>query len=161
LLSPSRQRSLALTTIFAGLAFAADGASAQQSADIDGVRATSNSFYPALAKLDGGASMEKIWANKEYVTLAGPRNKSFVVGWDAIKKYWEDADKLFAERKASSTDSRIHVVGNLAWEVGREIGESKMKDGATRPINNLMTRIYEKIDGRWLIVSHHAQPVPQ
>ena len=154
-------RRSALITIFAGLVFAADGASAQQSADIDGIRATSNAFYQALAKLDGGASMEKIWANKEYVTLAGPRSKSFVVGWDAIKKYWEDADKLFAERKASLTEPRIHVVGNLAWEVGREIGETKTKDGTNRTVNHLLTRIYEKIDGRWLIVSHHAQPVPQ
>jgi ketosteroid isomerase-like protein len=151
----------ALITMVAGLALTTEGAAAQQSADTDGIKATSDAFYEALAKLDGGASMEKIWANKDYITFAGPRSKSFLVGWDALKKYWADTDKLFAERKASLTESRIHVVGNLAWEVGREIGQTKMKDGATRPVNHLLTRIYEKTDGRWLIVSHHVQPLPQ
>jgi ketosteroid isomerase-like protein len=95
------------------------------------------------------------------LTLAGPRSKSFTVGWDAVKKYWDNADKLFLERKASLSESHIHVNGNLAWEVGQEIGQAKMKDGATQPINFLVTRVYERIGGRWLIVSHHAQPIAQ
>src|SRR5262245_38623095 len=98
-------RRSALITIFAGLALPAASASAQQSTDIDRVKATSKEFYEALAKLDGGASMEKIWANKEYITFAGPRSKSFVVGWDALKRYWAETDKLFAERNASLTES--------------------------------------------------------
>jgi hypothetical protein len=36
-----------------------------------------------------------------------------------------------------------------------------MKDGGTPTIDYLMTRVYEKIDGRWLIVSHHVPPKPQ
>ena len=140
--------------------FSNHGATAQQS-DIDGVKATSNAFYSALAALDNGVSMEKIWAHTPDVTLAGPRSKSFTVGWDAVKKYWEDADKLFLERRASLSDSTLHVSGNVAWEVGRESGQSKMKDGNTIPINILVTRIYEKVGGRWVIVSHHAQNIPQ
>jgi ketosteroid isomerase-like protein len=132
-----------------------------QQADVEGVKATSNAFYSAIAALDNGLSMEKIWAQTPYVTLAGPRSKSFTVGWDAVKKYWDDADKLFLERKASLSESHIHVNGNLAWEVGQEIGQTKMKDGSTRPINFLVTRVHEKIGGRWLIVSHHAQPIAQ
>jgi ketosteroid isomerase-like protein len=126
-----------------------------------GVRATSNAFYSAIAALDNGVSMEKIWAQTSYVTLAGPRSKSFTVGWDAVKKYWDNADKLFLERKASLSESHIRVNGNLAWEVGQEIGQAKMKDGGTQPINFLVTRVYEKVDGRWLIVSHHAQSIAQ
>ena len=132
-----------------------------QQADVEGVKATSNAFYSAIAALDNGVSMEKIWAQTPYVTLAGPRSKSFTVGWDAVKKYWDNADKLFLERKASLSESHIHVNGNLAWEVGQEIGQAKMKDGATQPINFLVTRVYERIGGRWLIVSHHAQPIAQ
>ena len=56
------KRRSALIAMFAGLALAAAGAAAQQSTDIDGVKATSKAFYEALAKLDDGASMEKIWA---------------------------------------------------------------------------------------------------
>jgi ketosteroid isomerase-like protein len=157
----NRRNILSLSVITAlGLAFLPGNAVAQQS-DIDGVKAAGNAFYVALAALDNGASMEKIWAHTPYVTLAGPRSKSFIVGWDAIKKYWVDGDKLFVERKASLSESNIHVTGNLAWEVGRETGQVKMKDGSTAPVDYLVTRVYEKIDGRWLIVSHHVQPKPQ
>jgi ketosteroid isomerase-like protein len=157
----NRRNILSLSVITAlGVALLPGNTTAQQS-EIDGVKAASNAFYPALAALDNGASMEKIWAHTPYVTLAGPRSKSFIVGWDAIRKYWEDGDKLFVERKASLSDSHIHVTGNLAWEVGRETGQVKMKDGSTAPVDYLVTRVYEKIDGRWLIVSHHVQPKPQ
>jgi ketosteroid isomerase-like protein len=157
----NRRRILSLSVITAcGLALLPANTVAQQS-DMDGVKATSNAFYTALAALDGGVSMAKIWANTPYVTLAGPRAKSFMVGSNAVKQNWVDGDKLFAERKITLSDSHIHIVGNLAWEVGRETGQTKMKDGSTRAADNLVTRVYEKIGGRWLIVSHHAQPRPQ
>ena len=35
-----------------------------------------------------------------------------------------------------------------------------MKDGSTRKVDWMVT-FYEKIDGRWLTVSHHVQPKPQ
>jgi ketosteroid isomerase-like protein len=53
------------------------------------------------------------------------------------------------------------VNGNLAWEMGLETGESKLKDGAVRKTDWFATNVYEKIDGRWLTVSHHVQPKPQ
>jgi ketosteroid isomerase-like protein len=154
----NRRSVLSLSAVAAcGLSLLPGDIAAQQS-DMDGVKAVSNAFYTALAALDGGPSMEKIWANTPYVTLAGPRAKSFMVGSDAVKQNLADGDKLFAERKISISDSHIHIVGNLAWEVGRETGQTKMKDGTTRAVNNLVTRVYEKIGGRWLIVSHHARP---
>ena len=158
----NRRSVLSLSAIAAfGLALLPGHAVAQQAADMDGVKAASKAWLAALAALDNGASMEKIWAHTPYVTFAGPRMKSFIVGWDALKKYWPDTDKLFAERKVSMSESHIHVVGNLAWEVGQEGGPVKMKDGSTRPADYLVTRVYEKIDGRWLIVSHNVQPKPQ
>jgi hypothetical protein len=37
----------------------------------------------------------------------------------------------------------------------------KMKDGGTWKVDLIVTNVYEKLDGRWLIVSHHVQPKPQ
>jgi hypothetical protein len=37
----------------------------------------------------------------------------------------------------------------------------KMKDGGTLKTDYIVTNVYEKIDGRWHIVSHHVQPKPQ
>lgn len=90
------------------------------------------------------------------------RRKSILVGWDAHKKSWAENNKPFLQRNVVLSDQRIHVNGNLAWEMGRESGENKMKDGSTRKNDYIVTNVYEKqANGRWLIVSHHAQPKPQ
>jgi ketosteroid isomerase-like protein len=134
---------------------------AQQTADIEGVKAASEAFYTALPVLDDGAAMEKVWANRPYVTYVGPRNTSIIVGWDAQKAYWEAFNKNFAWRKVSLVEPQVHANGNLAWEIGVESGQAQMKDGATRKVDWIVTNVYEKIDGRWLMVSHHVQPKPQ
>jgi ketosteroid isomerase-like protein len=115
-----------------------------------------------LAIRHAQAAMEKVWAHTPYVTLVGPRSKSIIVGWDGQKKYWADSNKRFSQRNGVLSDQHIHVNGNLAWEMGQEGGENKMKDGSTSKNDWIVTNVYEKqADGRWLIVSHHVQPKPQ
>ena len=158
----NRRNVLSLSAITVlGLALLPGSAVAQQAADTEGVKAASKAFYTALAALDNGAAMEKVWAHTPYVTYVGPRSKTILVGWDAQKKYWGDTDKLFASRNIMLSDQQIHANGNLAWEMGHETGTPKMKDGKDAAADYLVTNVYEKIDGRWLIVSHSVQPKPE
>ena len=136
-------------------------AAAQPEADMEGVKAASKAFYAALSVSDNGEAMEKVWAHTPYVTYVGPRSKSITVGWEAQKKYWVEANKLFSQRNVTLSDQQIHVNGNLAWEMGQETGDVKMKDGGTWKVDLIVTNVYEKLDGRWLIVSHHVQPKPE
>jgi ketosteroid isomerase-like protein len=158
----NRRSILSISAMMAfGLALLPGNAFAQQAADMDGVQAASKAFYAALPVLDNGEAMEKVWAHTNYITYVGPRSKSIIVGWEEQKKYWVDTNKLFSQRNATLGDQHIHVVGNLAWEAGQETGDTKMKDGPAAKIDYIATNVYEKIDGRWLIVSHHVQPKPQ
>jgi len=154
----NRRNIIALSAVAA--AFLPASAIAQQP-DVDGVKAASKAFYAALPVLDNGEAMDKVWAHTNYVTYVGPRSKSVIVGWDDQKKYWVDNNKLFSKREAALSDQRIHVVGNLAWETGQETGETKPKNGPAAKIDFIVTNVYEKVDGRWLMVSHHVQPKPQ
>src|SRR5712671_2194406 len=116
------------------LAFPVSNAVAQSASDVEGVKEASKNFYAALAVIDNGEAMEKVWAHTPYVTYVGPRAKSIIVGWDAQTKYWVEANKLFSQRNITLSDQQIHVNGNLAWEMGQEtgaIGDVKMKDGST------------------------------
>jgi len=133
---------------------------AQQS-DVDGVKAASQAYYAALAVADNGAAMEKVWAHTPYITYVGPRSKSIIVGWEPLQKMWEELNNITAERKVAVSDPHIHVNGNLAWEMAQETGSAKFRDGKEVKIDSLVTNVYEKLDGRWLIVSHHVQPKPQ
>ena len=149
---------LAGTLLGAGFA---GPAVAQQAADMDGVKAASKAFYAALAVIDDGAAMDKVWAHTAYVTYVGPRSKSIIVGWDGQKKFWLENNKTFSSRNVTLSAQQIHVNGNLAWEMGQETGEAKLKDGTVIKPDYIATNVYEKIDGRWLMVSHHVQPKPQ
>jgi ketosteroid isomerase-like protein len=143
------------------LALSATITNAQQSADIDGVKAASQAFYTTLAVLDDGTAMGNVWANTPYVTYVGPDSKSIITGWDAQKKYWSDFNKRFSQRSVSLVDVHIHANGNLAWEIAVETGQALLKDGATRKVDWMVTNVYERIDGHWLMVSHHVQPRSQ
>src|SRR5262245_51799143 len=74
------------------IALPASNAVAQPAADLEGVQAASKAFYAALAVLDNGEAMEKVWAHTPYVTYVGPRAKSIIVGWDAQKQYWVETN---------------------------------------------------------------------
>jgi ketosteroid isomerase-like protein len=151
---------LTLTTML--LALAGSSAAAQQPADIEAVKAASKAFYAALAVLDDGTAMEKVWAHTPYVTNMGPESKSMIVGWDTHhKKYWEDINKRFTQRGVSLVDAQVHANGNLAWEMGVEMVQAQLTDGTIRKVDWIVTNVYEKIDGRWLTVSHHVQPRPR
>ncbi len=150
-----------LTLVVLLLVLSDDGASAQQGADIDGVKAASKAFYEAVVVVDDGTAMEKVWAQAPYVTYVGPRSTAIIVGWEAQKKYWSEFNKPFSQRTVALVDAHVRVVGNLAWEIGTESGLAQMKDGSTRKVDWVVTNVYEKIDGRWLTVSHHVQPKPQ
>jgi ketosteroid isomerase-like protein len=150
------------TVIIAGLTlFGTSQSWAQSEGGADGVRAASKAFYAALAILDDGAAMEKVWGHTSYVTFIGPRSKSPIVGWDPQRQYWRENNKAFDERNASIAEQHIHVNGNLAWEMGVETGTAKLKGAPAAKIDNFVTGVYERIDGRWVKVSHHAQPKPQ
>jgi ketosteroid isomerase-like protein len=151
---------IAIALAWLWIAVPASNAVAQQ-ADMEGVKAASKAFYAALAVLDDGAAMEKVWAHTRYVTYVGPRAKLIIVGWDAQKKYWVDTNKITSQRNVSLSDQYIHVNGNLAWEMAQETGDVKLKDGTAPKTDYIVTNVYEKIDGRWLMVSHHVQPKPQ
>ena len=91
------------------IAFPVSNAVAQSAADVEGVKEASKNFYAALAVLDNGEAMEKVWAHTPYVTYVGPRHTSVLVGWDAQEKYWPEANALFTQRSATLSDQHIHV----------------------------------------------------
>jgi ketosteroid isomerase-like protein len=150
---------LAMTPVL--IALSVSNATTEPVAEIEGVKAASKAFYAAVVVVDDGTAMEKVWAHRPYVTYVGPRSTSIIVGWEAQKKYWVEFNKAFAQRSVALVGAHTHAVGNLAWEIGAEVGQAQMKDGTTRKVDWLVTNVYEKIDGRWLMVSHHVQPKPQ
>lgn len=144
-----------------GLTAMCGHAMAQSSSDVEGAKAASKAFYSALSVIDNGAALDKVVAHTSYVTLVGPRDKAVRVGYDAWRTYWPQANKLYVARKISLSDQHIYANGNLAYEMGHESGIVKLKNGKERKADLIVTNVYEKIDGHWLMISHHTHPKPK
>src|SRR6516225_7330082 len=107
----NRRATLAMTAVslaFVGVALiAGDGIGyAQQRPDSDNVNTAINAFHAALANLDIG-KMQSVWAQEPYVVLINPRDKAPAVGWNAVKKDWQErVFEFWAELKLSPKQAR-------------------------------------------------------
>jgi ketosteroid isomerase-like protein len=79
------------------------------------------------------------------------------VGWQAVLDSWKAVPfDAFSELSVVMSDPVVTVSGPVARVVGFEKVRGRMKDGQDFAWTALGTNIYEKRDGKWLIVHHHA-----
>ena len=135
-------------------------ARAQTDTDITAVTAANNAFYTALSSLDA-ASMEKVLAREAYVATIGPRSTAVEIGSDVVQNGFKNFMATLAQLTVKPVDTQVHVNGNVAWTIGRETAEGKLKNGTSISGTNFVSNVFEKKDGRWLLVLHHAQRIPQ
>src|SRR5260370_27309936 len=135
---------------------------AQQRSDNDNVNAAVNAFHAALSNLDIG-KMQNVWAQEPYVVLINPRDKAPAVGWDVVKKDWQDSVFGFwAELKLSPKQApQIHIDQGTAWTTGVVGVEGKNKSGQGLSFTIIETQVYENRGDRWPMVSPPAAPLPE
>ena len=150
---------IAAAFLLIALAFAG-GSALAQSSDMDGVKAANQAFYTAFSAHDLGA-MQKVWASDADTQNIGPTSKSVVLGWDATKKGFEGAFSNVPDVKLSIEQPRIKSNGSVAWVSGIEHADGKDKAGVAFSRSNLVTNIFEKKSGAWLMVYHHASRMPE
>jgi ketosteroid isomerase-like protein len=144
-------------------AFGSAQVSAQSQIDAMALLEANNGYYAALSALDMEA-MEKVWLHESYVSQVGPRNAAPLTGWATIQPYLVKTWANFSELKVRPVDPHARVNGDVGWVIGQEeVGNtSRLKTGtllSSRP--TIVTNIFEKHDGKWLMVSHHAQEPSQ
>ena len=147
--------------LIAGLLTISISVRAETNGDIAAVTAANDAFYAAVSTLDS-AAMEKVWSQEPYVSNIGPRSKTIAVGPVAVQaSYKNDVMATLAQLTAKPIETEVHVNGNVAWVIGKETSEGKTRDGSAFGGTNFVTSMFEMKDGRWLMVSHHANRVPQ
>lgn len=121
------------------------------------ILAANGRFYAALAEADL-AAMADLWHH-------GPETECIHPGWDrlrgwpAIEESWALIFQNQGSMPVQPGDPLIHQRGDMAWVTCNEIISSQV--GATLQINQILaTNVYERIEGRWRMVIHHASPAP-
>jgi ketosteroid isomerase-like protein len=126
----------------------------------DEVREASKKFYAGLNSMANGDSgpLADIWSHDEAVTTMHPIGGR-EIGWDAVRGSFAQVGKLASKGKIELKDQLIHVVGDLAYEVGIEYGQFLLA-GEKIAIEHRVTNIYQKQGGAWKMVHHHTDISP-
>ncbi len=143
--------------------FAGTGVGHAQQSEIEKVQAGIDGFHAAISSLDI-KKMDDVWVHEPYAVVVNPRDTTVTVGWDAIRKNFDDTVfKFWAELKVAPTSApQIHISGTTAWATGLAVAAGKPKSGAA-PISSptFESAVLEKRGDRWLIASWSAWRVPQ
>jgi len=126
----------------------------------DEVRRTSAEFYAALTAMAGGdaSSMKGIWVDSPDATALHPiggRDQ----GTEQVLASFGQVGSLASGGNVQIADQTIQVSGDLAYEIGREVGEVSLA-GEQIAIDHRVTNIYRKVDGQWKLIHHHADTAP-
>jgi len=120
------------------------------------VTAANEAFYRAFETLEI-EEMEKVWLRASYIKCVHP-GWPLLRGWGPIMTSWE---RIFANTfgmRFRLNDVHVEVSGSLGWVVLIEDLEARGYDGVSRS-EILTTNLFEKRDGQWFIVHHHASPI--
>lgn len=121
------------------------------------ILAANQQFYTALAEADLVA-MAALWhhgAETECIHPGWDRLR----GWPAIQESWALIFQNQGAMPVQPGDPLVHQQGDMAWVTCNETITSQV--GATLQINQMLaTNVFERIEGRWQMVIHHASPAP-
>lgn len=124
--------------------------------DAERVRQLNQQFYEALSS-QNLLTMEKVWSHSDYVRCVH-LGRDVLQGWDAIRDSWRN---LFTEAiclTVKPSAVQVRVTGPAAIVTCRESISSFTLEGMLTS-DAQATNVFEKQDGQWLLVHHHASPV--
>ncbi len=126
----------------------------------DEVRKASRQFYVGLNRMVNGDAgpLADVWSHSAPVTAMHPIGGR-QVGWDEVRTSFEQVAQLASDGKVELRGQHIHVVGDVAYEVGVEHGQLILA-GQPATIEHRVTNIYRREAGAWKIIHHHTDTSP-
>jgi ketosteroid isomerase-like protein len=114
-------------------------------------------FYLAFESLDI-EEMARVWAHDDDVQCVHP-GWELLIGWEEVRERWA---RIFANAKRvkiALSSVWVRVEGSAGWVACTEHVTTAFADGFDEATVQA-TNIFVLRDGRWLLVVHHASPLP-
>ncbi len=80
-------------------------------------------------------------------------------GWESIKQSWENVFDPEDQVDIKLTDVNLEIKGNVAWLTCIQHLTYIKRDPMMANVSQ-STNIFEKKGSSWLMVLHHASPIP-
>ncbi len=124
------------------------------------VRKASEQFYTALNRMLNGDvdPLLNIWSHGDGVTVMNPTG-DLQTSWTNVRQTFENVSKMATNGKVKLNNQAINVVGDLAYELGIERGQT-MFSGKPYTIELRVTNIYRREGDDWKLVHHHTDISP-
>jgi ketosteroid isomerase-like protein len=123
----------------------------------EAVRLANQRFYAAFKSLNM-AEMEAVWAHDDAVECVQP-GWDLLYGWEEVRGRWA---RIFANTKRVQivlSNVWVRVEGTVGWVACTARVTTAFADGFDQA-NVQTTNIFVERDGQWLLVAHHASPLP-
>lgn len=114
-------------------------------------------FYRALQKLDM-AHMETLWVREEISTCLHP-GWELLIGWEDVQASWASIFGSSQEMRITITRPLAVVYGDVAW-VNCIENITSLYEGGFSSASVEAVNIFVRREQRWLLVHHHAAPLP-
>ena len=126
--------------------------------DEEEVLTANRTFYVALHSLDL-ALMSQVWLHEDWVKCLHPE-WDLMVGWDEVRGTWQEIFHSTEQMLVSISRPLVHVTGDVAWISCLEnVTTANQNDFSSALVE--ATNIFQRRQGRWLMVHHHTTPLAQ
>jgi ketosteroid isomerase-like protein len=114
-------------------------------------------FYRALQNLDL-AKMEALWVQEEIATCLHP-GWELLIGWEDVGGSWASIFKSPQQMRITISRPLAVVHGDVAW-VNCIENITTLYEGGFSTASVEAVNIFLQREGKWLLVHHHAAPLP-
>lgn len=122
------------------------------------ILATNESFYQAFNRGDLDL-MKSVWAQNDTVACIHP-GWEVLRGFDTIIQSWENIFVGSENLEIKLSDIKVTGAGSMVW-VSCQENLFAMSMSGVQVSKVHATNLFEKIEGQWKMVLHHASSVPQ
>ncbi|HXG91205.1 MAG TPA: nuclear transport factor 2 family protein [Blastocatellia bacterium] len=102
--------------------------------------------------------MEEVWAHEDWIRCVHP-GWDLLNGWPRVRESWEMIFQSGQKMRASPSEVSVHIEGDFAWVTCIE-NITVFNDTSFDSAQAVATNLFIQRAGRWLMVLHHASPIP-
>src|SRR5215831_7100536 len=158
----------AVTILFGASIAAADSAAdaVGRAGDVDNqvtdeLKLANEAFDKAFTDRDIWA-MSQLWSRDDGVSAVFPAKAKPYFGWDDVRRGWQESFDHNRDIKIKSLAGAIFAKGNNEGDIAWIIDSTQFESFQTQtgqPVlmpNVLSTKVFERQNGKWLLVHYHA-----
>ncbi|MFN7950014.1 MAG: nuclear transport factor 2 family protein [Blastocatellia bacterium] len=128
-------------------------------AEVAAVAEANDRFYRALEAADL-AAMESLWLQADWVRCVHP-GWEMLAGWPQVRESWARIFQNSRGLRVMPGDVAIRVTDDFAWVSCTEhLMIFYENSAAPVSVMTTATNLFQRSGGEWLMVLHHASPVP-